>query len=192
MNILQLETAQTINIVFVYIVLKIFFKCGIGVYDALFTTVNLLRFAARIKEFGDSGLLSITGFVSAFLTFSLAVEGEFVRPAVVTFMALALTGNAFLYFDAETAWTCFAAFACFAVAVVILSQPNDKEDEIHAKNRVWCLVFFAVQASGALYLAYRAYREKLLLDDQLAVAMLTRFFIMIVCVAKTFDTASRG
>ena len=79
MNILQLETAQTINIVFVYIVLKIFFKCGIGVYDALFTTVNLLRFAARIKEFGDSGLLSITGFVSAFLTFSLAVEGEFER-----------------------------------------------------------------------------------------------------------------
>ena len=190
-RILKLETAQTINIalVFVYIVLKIFFKCGVGVYDCLFTTVNLLRLAARIKEFGDSGLLGITGFVSAFLTFALSVEGEFVRPAVVTFMALALTGNAFLYFDIETTWTSLAAAACFVVAVLILSQPDDKENEIHAKNRVWCLGFFGVQALGAFFLAYKSYRKTLTLDDQLMVAMLTRFFIMIVCVAKTFDTA---
>lgn len=151
----------------------------------------MLRVAAEIKEFCDTGLLAVTGFVAAFLSLVLSVEGGFVRPAAVTFMALALTGNAFLYFDITTTWTPLAAFACFAVAVTILSQPDENEEQHHAKNRMWSLAFFAIQASGALYLAYKSYRDKLTLDDQLVVAMLTRFFVLVVCVAKTFDSAGK-
>ena len=104
-------------------------------------------------------------------------------------MALALTGNAFLYFDVDETWLPLVGFACFAVAVFILAQPNDGEDELHAKNRMWSLVFFAVQAIGAAYITYKSYRNTLDVQHQLVVSMLTRFFIMIVCVTKTFDVA---
>ena len=187
MNLLSIEKAQIINVFFVYATLKIFFHVGFGPYDALFAVVLITRAAAEVKEFGDSGLLTATGFLSAFLSLVLAVEGGFVRPAVVTFMALALTGNAFLYLDLETTWAPFAGLACFAAAAFILAQPDGKEDERHAKNRVWALGFFAVQALGATYVSYRSYRERLVLSDQLVAAMLTRFFILVVCLTKTFD-----
>ena len=63
---------------------------------------------------------------------------------------------------------------CFLAAALILSQPVDGEDDIHAKNRVWILVFFALQALGALYVSYRTYRSKVTIHDHLLVAMLGR------------------
>ena len=76
MDILSLERAQIINVFFVYVTLKIFFHAGLGVYDGLFASTVAVRVAAELKLIGQTeGLLSATGFLSAFACMILAYEG---------------------------------------------------------------------------------------------------------------------
>jgi len=73
-------------------------------------------------------------------------------------------------------------------AAALLSFPNGKEEEIELKNRIWLLVFFVVQSAGAVYVLYAVrYDASSTMESVHLVSMMTRIFVSVSCVGKTFD-----
>ena len=191
----EIENAQTVNVVFVFVLLKLFFyELGkkITAFDILFAGVVLTRLISYALH-DDKLLLSLTSFIASFFYFLLCVDGQFVMPAVVSFMLLSLTGSCFLYstsmIDSLDA-TPMVSLACiiFVAAATLLSFPNGKEEEKELKNRIWLLVFFVVQSAGAVYVLYAVrYDASSTMESVHLVSMMTRIFVSVSCVGKTFD-----
>jgi hypothetical protein len=183
-----------LNVVFVFVLLKLFFyELGkkITAFDILFAGVVLTRFISYALH-DDKLLLSLTNFIASFFSFLLCVDGQFVMPAVVSFMLLSLNGSCFLYstsmIDSLDA-TPMVSLACIIfVAAALLSFPNGKEEEKELKNRIWLLVFFVVQGAGAVYVLYAVrYDASSTMESVHLVSMMTRIFVSVSCVGKTFD-----
>ena len=191
----QIENAQTFNVIFVFFLLKFFFY-DVGrrltAFDILFAGVVLTRFLSYALH-DDNLMLTLTSFLASFFSFLLCAEGKFVTPAVVSFMLLSLTGSCFLYsvsmFESLDATT-MALLACiiFAIAAALLSFPNGKEEEKELKHRIWLLVFFVMQCAGALCVLYTVRYDALSTMGSVNLAsMMTRIFVGVSCVGKTFD-----
>jgi hypothetical protein len=145
----EIENAQTVNVVFVFVLLKLFFyELGknITAFDILFAGVVLTRFISYALH-DDKLLLSLTSFIASFFSFLLCVDGQFVMPAVVSFMLLSLTGSCFLYSTSmidnldATPMVSLACIICGSSSTSFVSKWQGGRKRVKKQNmvaRVFC------------------------------------------------------